>query len=335
MLLLFLASCWSALEQQSQVTGPLTLEEARELHAPPAVIVTEVEFDHWERGCPHVICIPIVLFGVVAVPNRHEVTIQHQGQVFWKAEYRNNGNFLNGIERDNWQWKSLKALEAKELDTSWIVEVGTAPDVNGQPGTWTGVPVGSELVSQHYVPALETANAKRQAKLTLEATRLFGTSAQPAIDWMAANGEDEALVKVLKGPLFRGRSSPQAEEALPLVRELLLQPRGLEATTRAMCWAGYHPGLDRGRASEFVIGGTCRLDEGWQEAAKHWRGCAGSAPALADLLTSCDAGAGRAIASIMLGIHPDPADLELATADGSETATWLQKHHSYLFVESE
>jgi len=39
-----------------------------------------------------------------AVPNRHEVTIQHHGQVNWKAEYRDNANFLNSMAILEWQW---------------------------------------------------------------------------------------------------------------------------------------------------------------------------------------------------------------------------------------
>ncbi len=319
MLLALLACRCSQPPQQTVLPDPLTVDDALALAATPGIEVEVNKVDPMEKGCPHIVCLPIVLVAEL-VPDHRRVTVRQNGEPTWEALYTPKGRLVGGMARRETGWERIEALEARKIDKSWVVVTGTAPDVDGRPGEFTDIPRDPQLVIDHYLPELDKADSRRQVALTREAAQLFGPSAQPAFDWVVANSDDQALEALLTKPIGL---TPYDETLRPIAREFAKQPHGVRASAALLCHG--HEGHPMGNAPAVVIEATCRLDDGWQDAFKYWNRCA-PYPRDPGLIAPCNPGPGRAIASLWLDMQPDRADLTQARIPGTDTAKWLERH---------
>lgn len=263
--LVALAACAGACRCQprleSAVDVPITIDDARKLHAPPGVVVTVERVVTPAGGgsaCGHsplcVIVLPAILIAEMFPPKHDEVVIVERapgaaadapGVETYRASFTTSGDLLQArVQRDG-VVRDLRQLRLEELGKRVVVEVARSPAPNAPPAPVPLAPQGDLLGA--YARALDGAGGARCGRLLVEAYTWLGDEAKPfvmahlagdAVDAGPAtadarardpNGRDACNARVVEELCTRPGPEPQKHVDVVLAATRAIGPKTAEA----------------------------------------------------------------------------------------------------------
>jgi len=316
LLLAFVLACRSVPEPL--VAGPMTVKEAKALHAPPGVVVETEKVNPFRHAPPHLISIAFYIAGTTQLQTA--VTIDRDGERWWNGLYATGGRLRMATlrEEDRWVLVTVPALDA--LDRRLAFATHAAPDVDGAPGEWAPLPTDREVVAAYVAALGEADRSSRRGDLIREAVAVFPEAGTATLAWLSESGTDADFADVLtyRNPPIHERilkRFPEIPKLHPGLQGVLEQtaadPPGLLSAAAVLCWEQpQEPSAQR------VVEGACGDQDGWIQAVQGVDRCRVEYK-LRPWVSSCEPGAVKGLLSVMTHVEDAvSADIQAAlTAD--------------------
>ena len=224
-------ACSGGVEDQSLVGVPTDIEQLRDMHAPPEVVVDVQRVARPKTGgaaCGHsplcVVILPALLYEHYS-PERYDQVSVHQlrpggkAQEIWAGSFETDGTLLQAVALDEDRFVSLRLLRLDQLGRHVVVESGTAAVLgDGTPGDFSPTTVQSQVdLLAEYRVALDAADGARRAEdrgeLLVEVWTWLGDEALPLLHERLPGEADAAQAPVMER-LCRSRSGPELRAEL-------------------------------------------------------------------------------------------------------------------------
>jgi len=251
--------CSCSTPTESYVDVPTTLEEAKALHSPPAVVVNVTRQKAQAGGAPcHsgvcLILLPVIVYSLVFPERWDEVTITKNGRVTMEGRYTTDGELTEATLIGDGLKRSVLPVPLKELGKNLILEVAhTKLSADGTPA---GPPERSKILPQvdlasMYRDALDSErNDERRGYLLAECGTVLQEESLPLLRSVLPNERDRSAKLVVEG-LCQGLRPSWSHERVPRWKtghheliEMVKGHHGLETTTAAYQCARWYDSVE-------------------------------------------------------------------------------------------
>jgi hypothetical protein len=267
---------------ESYVEVPVTLEEAKALHAPPEVVVSVARQKATPGGAPcHspvcIIILPFVLYEAFFPEEWDQVTVTKAGKRTLTGRYSTGGDLIEASLLEDGVERSIAPIPLRELGKNVIVEVARTPiDAEGSP---TGEPVRSKLLPQVDLTAMyrsrlgEVEGEEDRGYLIAEYGAWLGDESLPFLRDVVPGEPDTSASMVVDGLCLGSNGTWRHPATTPwktgqgVLLDYVQKHRGFKTAVSAFkCAAGIQDAELTVRTGQALVQRTC--DQADIEAVK-------------------------------------------------------------------
>jgi hypothetical protein len=267
---------------ESYVEVPVTLEEAKALHAPPEVVVSVTRQKATPGGAPcHspvcIIILPFVLYEAFFPEEWDQVTVTKAGKRTLTGRYSTGGDLIEASLLEEGVERSIAPIPLRELGKNVIVEVARTPiDAEGGPA---GEPVRSKLLPQVDLTAMyrsrlgEVEGEEDRGYLIAEYGAWLGDESHPFLREVVPGEPDTSASVVVDGLCLGSNGTWRHPATTPwktgqgVLLDYVQKHRGFKTAVSAFkCAAGIQDAELTVRTGQALVQRTC--DQADVEAVK-------------------------------------------------------------------